>query len=393
MSREPNAAGAQRAFRDQRRGSPRPAATRDSRRAPYGRGGGHLAPSREAPGSRERAPGASRDGAGGDGAYADETYYDRPALKAPGWGWLISSYFFIGGMAGALQVLGTVADLVGGGAMRGVVRRARYLALACVSLCPVFLILDLETPSRWHHMMRIFRRTSAMSIGAWVLGAFGTATAAVAVAQAGADLFGSQTLRRLARLGSLPAAALGAVMACYTGTLLAATSVPLWSTAHRWLAPLFGASAASGATAALGLTGRGDDRRVHEALGALSLVVAATELGLSAGAEHRWSETGTGGPLRRGAPGAGYGLGGVGLGMLAGGGLHLASLVASRRSDGTRGRRLATLASVATLAGGYAHRAGILFGGRGSVAQPRDYFRITQPDGVDGAAHDQGARA
>lgn len=69
--------------------------------------------------------------------------------------------------------------------------------------------------------------------------------------QLGADLFGWRRARTLARLSGMPAGICGASVASYTGTLLAATSVPLWATAVRVLPALFAVSAT--ATASLSL--------------------------------------------------------------------------------------------------------------------------------------------
>src|ERR671937_1640909 len=101
------------------------------------------------------------------------TYYDRPAVKASEWRWLIITYFFVGGLAGAAQVIAGVVDLLGHYRDRRVVSAGRYLALAGALLSPVLLIADLKTPSRWHNMLRVFRGTSPMSIGSWTLLAFG----------------------------------------------------------------------------------------------------------------------------------------------------------------------------------------------------------------------------
>src|SRR5687768_6375194 len=102
------------------------------------------------------------------------TYYDWPTVKSSHYRWLITTYFFVGGLAGAAQLIATIVDLVGGRRDRGVVSAGRYLALAGALLSPLFLIKDLHTPSRWYNMLRIARATSPMSIGSWTLALFGT---------------------------------------------------------------------------------------------------------------------------------------------------------------------------------------------------------------------------
>jgi hypothetical protein len=118
------------------------------------------------------------------GAYDGETYYGRPALKPSPYGQLIASYFFVGGLAGAAQLIAGIADVCGHDDDQPVVRAGRYLGLAGILLSPVLLIADLRTHRGWYNMLRIFRRTSAMSIGAWTLTGFGLLSGVAAAAQA-----------------------------------------------------------------------------------------------------------------------------------------------------------------------------------------------------------------
>jgi formate-dependent nitrite reductase membrane component NrfD len=159
----------------------------------------------------------------------------------------------VGGLAGAAQLIASIADLSGRRRDQHTVRAGRFLAVAGALVSPVLLIADLHTPRRWFNMLRIFRRTSPMSIGSWTLLGFGTLSGLSAVAQALDDLTGIRLFRRLARWLDVPAAVAGGTMAIYTGTLLSSTSNPLWSSGERLLPALFGASAVSTATAALSL--------------------------------------------------------------------------------------------------------------------------------------------
>lgn len=106
-------------------------------------------------------------------AYEGETYYQRPALKPSPYGWLIATYLYVGGLAGAAELIVTIADWVGRRRDRGIVRMGRYLALGGALISPILLIADLHKPERWYNMLRIFCKTSPMSIGAWILMAFG----------------------------------------------------------------------------------------------------------------------------------------------------------------------------------------------------------------------------
>jgi formate-dependent nitrite reductase membrane component NrfD len=109
------------------------------------------------------------------------------------------------------------------------------------------LISDLGRPERFYEMLRVFKLTSPMSVGTWVLSFFGPATG-LAVAH---DLLG--VFPRLGRLPEAISAVLGLPLATYTAVLIADTSVPVWHEARRELPFIFAASslASAGAAAAM----------------------------------------------------------------------------------------------------------------------------------------------
>jgi formate-dependent nitrite reductase membrane component NrfD len=323
---------------------------------------------------------------GGNGAltpYEGQTYYDLPALNASHYGWPIASYFWIGGIAGSSQVLATIADLAGRGRHRSLVRAGRYLALAGAAASPIFLIADLHTPQRWYNMLRIFRSTSAMSIGSWTLAAFGTFSGLAALGQLWEDLTGSRRGRRLARLLGIPAGLAGAMMSVYTGTLLASTSTPLWASTPRLLPALFGTSAASTAAAALTLVQEAGAEPAEErsALGAFSLVTGAAELALAAATRQSWQEQELDEPLREEPLASTFRLGAIGLGVVVPLVIHGIEAVTGRPS-----RVGSTVAAVSTLVGGFLLRASVLFAGNESGRRAKDYFRAAQQPSLPDAS-------
>jgi formate-dependent nitrite reductase membrane component NrfD len=170
------------------------------------------------------------------------SYYGRPVIKEPVWTPEIPIYFFTGGLAGASATVAWLAELQGDEELG---RRAWAVALAGVTVSPVLLISDLGRPMRFFNMLRMFKVTSPMSVGSWILAAAGTAIA-TAAANALGGLF-----PRLSR-GAKPAAAvLGLPLATYTGALIANTAVPVWHEARKQLPFLFAAGAAASAGAAL----------------------------------------------------------------------------------------------------------------------------------------------
>jgi hypothetical protein len=79
---------------------------------------------------------------------------------------------FVSGICRSAQAIAGVADLAGGEALATVVRNGGYLAFASALVGGPLLLGDLHTPRRWCKMLRIFRKTSPMSIGTWVLISF-----------------------------------------------------------------------------------------------------------------------------------------------------------------------------------------------------------------------------
>jgi hypothetical protein len=169
------------------------------------------------------------------------SYYGRPIIKPPVWTWEVPAYWFTGGLGGASATLALAADLAGN---RSLARRSWMIAFAGLSVSPLLLISDLGKPLRFLNMLRVFKVTSPMSVGSWLLALGGAATApAAASAFLGRDFPGAHAAR-------LVAGALGLPVATYTAVLVSNTAVPVWSEA-RWELPLsFAASAAASAGAA-----------------------------------------------------------------------------------------------------------------------------------------------
>jgi hypothetical protein len=106
------------------------------------------------------------------------------------------------------------------------------------------LVSDLGRPERFPYMLRMFKVTSPLSVGSWILAATGPAAAGAAVG----DLLG--IFPRLRRVAEAVAGLLGPALATYTGTLVADTAVPVWHEAGRELPFVFAGSAAASAGAA-----------------------------------------------------------------------------------------------------------------------------------------------
>jgi hypothetical protein len=171
-----------------------------------------------------------------------DSYYGRPIVKEPTWTPEVPWYFFTGGIAGASSVLHGIARLTGN---EPLAKRSLYIGAAADVVSPALLISDLGRPERFLNMLRVFKVTSPMSVGSWILFlSSGTSNTAAAL-----ELLGIAKPVKLVAEGASIAA--GPPLATYTGTLIANTAIPVWSEARDELPWLFGASAAASAGAAV----------------------------------------------------------------------------------------------------------------------------------------------
>ena len=312
---------------------------------------------------------------------ARTSYYGVPVIHKPHWKWLIVVYFFLGGIAGACYVIATVSHLFGPAADRRIIRAGRYLSLAALVPCPFLLIFDLGRPERFLNMLRVLKFRSPMSVGTWgltVFGAFSTLSALIQLTEDGL-LVRRAPARLLARL---PARLIGAsgtpfafFVSGYTGVLLAATAVPLWTKRAHWLGPLFLSSALSNAASAIALALKltpGTHPATIHRLERLERLALASELSLLLAWLIRLGRTAR--PLRAGRTGALVRYGTIGSGLLAP--ILLPSL--ATRLPGRTGHIVSLLSPIMVLAGGFILRYAVVVGGHASVDDPQATFDMTR---------------
>ncbi|MDD9205913.1 polysulfide reductase NrfD, partial [Georgenia sp. 10Sc9-8] len=221
------------------------------REATPGSQGGNDAPDGpESPGGRKRR----RRGARGEQTMVPEaeftSYYGRPIVKPAPWEVDIPAYLFAGGLAAGSSLLAAGADLTGRPALR---RTGRLSALAALSFSLGALVHDLGRPARFLNMLRTVKLTSPMSVGTWILSAYGGPAGVAAVAEI-AEMLPRTVLRgplRLLPAAGRPAGVLAGVLAppvaAYTAVLLSDTATPSWHEAYRELPFVFVGSAAAAA--------------------------------------------------------------------------------------------------------------------------------------------------
>jgi Polysulphide reductase, NrfD len=207
------------------------------------------------------------------------TRHGRPVIKQPVWKPEIPFYFYTGGLGGASAGLAALSELRGNDVLA---RRAWLLALGGAVASPALLISDLGVPHRFLNMLRMFKVTSPMSVGSWLLTGFGAATAPAAL-----DAWTGLVPRPLGVAARTASAVLGLPVATYTAALIANTAVPVWHEARFLLPPLFASGAAASAGAAAMLV---TPPRAAGAARRLALGGAAAELALTTAMEHGLGE-------------------------------------------------------------------------------------------------------
>lgn len=169
---------------------------------------------------------------------SDPTYYEKPMLKEPVWEWAIPLYYYIGGLTGASLALGAAAQIKRSRSLDNLIRRCHWIGFIGATISGGLLVYDLGRPSRFLNMLRVFRPTSPMNIGAWILSGTG-ATATGALLFRGRD----GLLGTLGELLGYKAGVFGLGLATYTGVLIANSAIPIWQESRRALPVLFGTSA------------------------------------------------------------------------------------------------------------------------------------------------------
>lgn len=237
------------------------------------------------------------DALGFGGRPEADSYYGLPLLKEPVWMWAVPAYLYLGGMAGAAATLAATVQVSGEVRHARLVHRARWLAVGGTALGAGLLIHDLGRPERFLNMLRVFRPTSAMNLGTWILTASGIAggVAALCGERRGA-------LGRIGRAATLTTGALGLLQSTYTGVLLAGTANPIWQGASRALPALFATSAMASVASLFELMPLAPAER--RLVRRYAVIGKASGLAVNVATERSWKTEAERAPLKKGRAGA-----------------------------------------------------------------------------------------
>jgi hypothetical protein len=165
-------------------------------------------------------------------------YSTQDVTKVPGWHGLVAWDLLFNNLTTGLFLFAAVGELASPELLGPVAKAAYPVALVLLLTDLSMLVLDLGDPLRFHHMLRVFKPSSPMSLGTWSLTVYSlplTLIVAIEAAQALGFLPSGSIALEWGRksavvLGLLPA--FGSL--AYKGVLFSTTSQPGWKDT-RWL--------------------------------------------------------------------------------------------------------------------------------------------------------------
>jgi hypothetical protein len=159
-------------------------------------------------------------------------YENMPVTKVPGWHGIIAWDALLNGMATGLFLAAAISEFAAPEIFVRVAKVAYPIAFVLLIVDLGLLVLDLGDPLRFHHMLRVFKPSSPMSLGTWCLTIFSLPLTAAAALSVLAEVGWDFEWARIAAVvvGLLP----GFGSAAYKGVLLSTNAQPGWKDA-RWM--------------------------------------------------------------------------------------------------------------------------------------------------------------
>ena len=161
------------------------------------------------------------------GGYAGHTI-----THAPAWRGLVAWDLLFNGLTTGLFLVAASCQLAAPDLFARTAGAAYAVALAFLVVDLASLVFDLGDPLRFHHMLRVVKLGSPMSVGTWSLTLYSLPlTVAAAISVLPGEWTSLEAVRRVAIIVGLPFALSSAV---YKGVLLSTSAQPGWKDG-RWL--------------------------------------------------------------------------------------------------------------------------------------------------------------
>ena len=209
-------------------------------------------------------------------------YLSQDVTKVPGWHGLVAWDLLFNNLTTGLFLFAAVGELAAPALLGPVAKLAYPVALVFLFTDLLMLVSDLGDPLRFHHMLRVFKPSSPMSLGTWSLTVYSLPLTLIVAIEAAQMLHllptGSMALewvrKSLVVLGLVPA--FGSV--AYKGVLFSTCSQPGWKDA-RWLGGFMANSALTlGSAQLLALSVLTGDARAAAALRTIAAVLVVLNL-------------------------------------------------------------------------------------------------------------------
>lgn len=293
----------------------------------------------------------------------DPTYYDRPLLNESVWSWAIPTYYYVGGLAGASLALAAAVQTKRSTERGRLINRCHWIGFIGCCVSGALLIYDLGRPTRFLNMLRVFRPTSPMNVGAWILsGTSGSAFFTLLLRGRG-GLLGT-----LGESAGYVSGVMGMGLATYTGVLVSNTAVPVWQASRHLMPILFACSAITSVGSLFTLLDQNpEESRITHSFGTAGKIA---EIAAGIVMERQASEVPrVGRPFRKGVSGLMWRTAAV---------LTASSLILSVLPNKTRERHLAS--GVLGTVGSLLMRFAVERLGTASVRDPRASFHRQRSD-------------
>jgi Ni/Fe-hydrogenase subunit HybB-like protein len=158
-------------------------------------------------------------------------YAGRPTTKAPNWHAPVTLDLLFNSLSTGLFMVMAIGELVAPLSFRPLASVAYPLALLFLIGDLVCLIIDLGDPSRFHHMLRVWKPSSPMSLGTWALTGYSMPLTLLVLLALFPDGQATQAVRPVLVVIGL---VLATAVAVYKGVLFSTTAQRGWGDA-RWL--------------------------------------------------------------------------------------------------------------------------------------------------------------